>query len=197
VVEFVAATANAHKLGEMEEILAALGSFRLTPRPLSVGDIVEDGETFVDNALIKAFAICEATGKAALADDSGICVDALDGAPGVRSARYSGEGATDAENRRALLAALEGVTSRTATFVAAVAVAFPDGTAIVAEGIVPGTVATEEHGTDGFGYDPLFRPDGAGGRTFAEMTAEEKHEISHRRRALEDLVAALEHQGRC
>jgi len=197
VVEFVAATANAHKVGEMEEILAALGSFRLTPRPSSVGDIVEDGETFVDNALIKAFAICEATGKAALADDSGICVDALDGAPGVRSARYSGEGATDAENRRALLAALEGVTNRTATFVAAVAVAFPDGTAIVAEGIVSGTVATEEHGTDGFGYDPLFRPDGAGGRTFAEMTAEEKHEISHRRRALEDLVAALEHQGRC
>jgi len=197
VVEFVAATANAHKLGEMEAILAALGSFRLTPRPSSVGDIVEDGETFVDNALIKAFAICEATGKPALADDSGICVDALNGAPGVRSARYSGEDATDEENRTALLRALDGVSDRTAQFVAAVAVAFPDGTAIVAEGVVTGTVATEEHGAGGFGYDPLFLPDGAGGRTFAEMTAHEKHEISHRRRALEDLVAALEHQGRC
>lgn len=196
-MELVAATGNAHKLREMGEILADLGNFTLLPRPADVGEVVEDGDTFVDNCLLKAFAICEATGKPALADDSGIVVDALGGAPGVHSARYAGPAATDAENRATLLDALAGVEDRTARFVAVVAVAFPDGTAVVAEGTVEGTVALATDGDGGFGYDPLFIPDEGDGRSFGAMTAAEKHSMSHRSRALAELVVALRHQGRC
>ena len=196
MLTLVCATANPHKAKELEELLKALGSFTLLPRPSEVGDIVEDGETFEDNAILKAQAICLATGQAAIADDSGLCVVALGGQPGVHSARYSGEGATDASNREKLLAALSGVTDRRATFTAAIAVAFPDDVIIVAEGEVHGTITTSEAGTDGFGYDPLFIPHEGDGRSFGEMTSAEKHELSHRRRALESLVEALRHAGR-
>jgi XTP/dITP diphosphohydrolase len=121
---------------------------------------------------------------------------ALGGQPGVHSARYSGEGATDASNREKLLAALSGVADRRATFTAAIAVAFPDDVIIVAEGEVHGTITMSAAGTDGFGYDPLFIPDEGDGRSFGEMSSSEKHELSHRRRALESLVEALRHAGR-
>jgi len=196
MLTLVCATANPHKAKELEELLKALGSFTLLPRPSEVGDIVEDGETFEDNAILKAQAICLATGQAAIADDSGLSVVALGGQPGVHSARYSGEGATDASNREKLLNQLSGVTDRRATFTAAIAVAFPDDVIIVAEGEVHGTITTSEAGTDGFGYDPLFIPHEGDGRSFGEMTSAEKHELSHRRRALESLVEALRHAGR-
>ena len=196
MLTLVCATANPHKAKELEELLKALGSFTLLPRPSDVGDIVEDGETFEDNAILKAQAICLATGQAAIADDSGLSVVALGGQPGVHSARYSGEGATDATNREKLLNQLSGVTDRRATFTAAIAVAFPDDVIIVAEGEVHGTITTSEAGTDGFGYDPLFIPHEGDGRSFGEMTSAEKHELSHRRRALESLVEALRHAGR-
>jgi len=196
MLTLVCATANPHKAKELEELLKALGSFTLLPRPSEVGDIVEDGETFEDNAILKAQAICLATGQAAIADDSGLSVVALGGQPGVHSARYSGEGATDATNREKLLNQLSGVTDRRATFTAAIAVAFPDDVIIVAEGEVHGTITTSEAGTDGFGYDPLFIPHEGDGRSFGEMTSAEKHELSHRRRALESLVEALRHAGR-
>ena len=196
MLTLVCATANPHKAKELEELLKALGSFTLLPRPSEVGDIVEDGETFEDNAILKAQAICLATGQAAIADDSGLSVVALGGQPGVHSARYSGEGATDATNREKLLNQLSGVTDRRATFTAAIAVAFPDDVIIVAEGEVHGTITTSEAGTDGFGYDPLFIPHEGEGRSFGEMTSAEKHELSHRRRALESLVEALRHAGR-
>lgn len=196
MLTLVCATANPHKAQELGELLSALGSFTLLPRPSEVGEIDEDGETFVDNAIVKAQAICLATGKAAIADDSGLLVAALEGRPGVHSARYSGVGATDADNRDKLLFELQGVADRRATFTAAIAVAFPDGVIIVAEGEVHGTVTTRATGKDGFGYDPLFVPNEGDGRSFGEMTATEKHELSHRRRALESLVAALSHAGR-
>jgi len=196
MLTLVCATANPHKAKELEELLKALGSFTLLPRPSEVGDIVEDGETFEDNAILKAQAICLATGQAAIADDSGLSVVALGGQPGVHSARYSGEGATDVSNREKLLNQLSGVTDRRATFTAAIAVAFPDDVIIVAEGEVHGTITTSEAGTDGFGYDPLFIPHKGNGRSFGEMTSAEKHELSHRRRALESLVEALRHAGR-
>ncbi len=196
MLTLVCATANPHKAKELEELLRALGSFTLLPRPLEVGDIVEDGETFEDNAILKAQAICAATGKAALADDSGLSVIALHGQPGVHSARYAGEDATDADNRTKLLTAMEGIEDRRATFTAAIAVAFPDEVIIVAEGEVHGTITTSLVGSRGFGYDPLFIPDEGDGRTFGEMTSDEKHALSHRRRALESLVEALRHAGR-
>jgi len=196
VLTLVCATANPHKAKELDELLRALGSFTLLPRPLEVGDIVEDGETFEDNAILKAQAICAATGKAALADDSGLSVIALHGQPGVHSARYAGEDATDADNRTKLLTAMEGIEDRRATFTAAIAVAFPDEVIIVAEGEVHGTITTSLVGSRGFGYDPLFIPDEGDGRTFGEMTSDEKHGLSHRRRALESLVEALRHAGR-
>jgi XTP/dITP diphosphohydrolase len=196
VLTLVCATANPHKAQELGELLSVLGSFTLLPRPSEVGEIDEDGDTFVDNAIIKAQAICLATGKAAIADDSGLLVAALEGRPGVHSARYSGVGATDADNRDKLLAEMQGVADRRATFTAAIAVAFSDGVIIVAEGEVHGTITTRVTGKDGFGYDPLFVPNEGDGRSFGEMTATQKHELSHRRRALESLVAALSHAGR-
>ena len=196
MLTLVCATANPHKAQELGELLSVLGSFTLLPRPSEVGEIDEDGDTFVDNAIIKAQAICLATGKAAIADDSGLLVAALEGRPGVHSARYSGVGATDADNRDKLLAEMQGVADRRATFTAAIAVAFSDGVIIVAEGEVHGTITTRVTGKDGFGYDPLFVPNEGDGRSFGEMTATQKHELSHRRRALESLVAALSHAGR-
>ncbi|WP_420638582.1 RdgB/HAM1 family non-canonical purine NTP pyrophosphatase [Candidatus Poriferisocius sp.] len=208
-MQLVAATANPHKLAEIEVILAGAGlaeaglatRIQLLPRPGDLGDIVEDGDTLEANARLKAAAVCRHTGMAAVADDTGLEVAALGGAPGVRSARYAGEHAADAgddaANRAKLLAELEGVTDRSARFRTVAMVVFPegsgraDGAELVAEGIVTGTIAREARGHDGFGYDPLFVPDEGDGRTFAEMSLEEKNAISHRGRAFRALAAKL------
>jgi XTP/dITP diphosphohydrolase len=157
---------------------------------------VEDAEDFVGNARTKAVALHVATGEAALADDSGLEVDGLDGAPGVRSARYAGEHATDADNvsklREALASLPEGDPGRRARFRCAVVLVTDDVEELVAEGAVEGRIVDAPRGDGGFGYDPVFVPDDGDGRTFAEMTSEEKHALSHRGRALAALGAALD-----
>ena len=180
----VAATGNAHKLQEMRAIFPAWRILSEREAGFS-GEIEETGETFSENALIKARAVCKATGLPALADDSGLCVDALGGALGVRSARYSGGG--DAENRALLLKNLCGVTARGAHFCCAVALVFPDGRELTAEGATFGVILEEERGTGGFGYDSLFFSDDLQ-KSFAEASEGEKNAVSHRGRAL----AALE-----
>lgn len=192
-MRLVLATANADKV---VEIAAILGSgVELVPRPASVPDVVEDGETLEDNARLKAVAIVEATGEAAVADDTGLEVDALDGAPGVHSARFAGEDATYADNVAMMLDALADTpdpSARRARFRTVALARFPDGREVIAEGVVEGWINTEARGAAGFGYDPLFIPDDGDGRTFAEMTADDKHAVSHRGRAFRALREALE-----
>jgi XTP/dITP diphosphohydrolase len=167
------------------------GVVELVPRPPEVPDVVEDAETLEGNALLKARAICSATVEPALADDTGLEVDALDGAPGVRSARFAGEEADDEANRGHLLVQLDGVTNRRARFRTVMTVVFPDGSQLSVEGRCEGSIADRERGDRGFGYDSLFIPDDGDGRTFAEMSTTEKNDISHRGRALTALLAAL------
>ncbi len=188
----VLASANPDKAAEIAVILGA--GVELAPRPTSVPEVIEDADTLEGNARLKAVAIVEATAEAALADDTGLEVDALGGAPGVCSARYAGEGASYADNVRALLAALEGTDDRRARFRTVALCRLPDGDEIVAEGVVRGRIADAPRGDGGFGYDPVFIPDG-GDRTFAEMSAEEKHAISHRGRAFRALAAELTSRG--
>lgn len=197
-VTAVLASANPHKAAEIAAIVADVVGPRLhlLPRPADVGPVEESGTTFEENALLKAHALRDATGLAALADDSGLAVDALGGAPGVRSARYAGEDATDAANVAKLLGALAEVGAlrpeqRRARFTAVVALAWPDGRDTVVTGTVDGTIADRPRGEAGFGYDPVFVPDGADGRTFAELPADAKAALSHRGRALRALAAAL------
>lgn len=187
--ELVCATANPGKVAEIAGLLP--DGWVLLPRPQSVGEIVEDAGTLVGNARLKAGAILAVTGKAAVADDTGLEVAALGGAPGVDTAIYAGEGCTDADNRRKLLGALSGVAERDARFVTVVLVAWPDGRETIVEGVCNGRIAAAERGDRGFGFDPLFIPDDGDGRTFAEMTAEEKNMVSHRGRAFRALAAAL------
>lgn len=191
----VCASANPDKVAEIAAVLADLG-IELQARPTGVGDVVEDADTLEGNARLKAVAICDATGLAALADDTGLEVDALAGAPGVRSARFAGEHASYADNTAKLLDDLDAagareVSARTARFRTVVLVRRPDGTESIAEGIVEGRIATAPRGEAGFGYDPVFVPSEGDGRTFAEMTADEKHAISHRGRALRAMAEAL------
>ena len=185
----VCASANPDKVAEIEAILR--GVVELVPRPADVPDVVEDADTLEGNARLKAVAICEATGLAAVADDTGLEVAALDGAPGVYSARYAGEGCSYADNRAKLLHELDGVTDRRAAFRTCVVVRRPDGSEVVADGVCAGTIAVSPGGDRGFGYDAVFVPDDGDGRTFAEMTEDEKHTISHRGRAFRNLLAAL------
>lgn len=187
--ELVCATANPGKVAEIAGLLP--DGWVLLPRPQSVGEIVEDAGTLVGNARLKARAILAVTGKAAVADDTGLEVAALGGAPGVDTAIFAGEGCTDADNRRKLLDALSGVAERAARFVTVVLVAWPDGRETIVEGVCNGRIAAAERGDRGFGFDPLFIPDDGDGRTFAEMTAEEKNLLSHRGRAFRALAAAL------
>lgn len=187
--ELVCATANPGKVAEIAGLLP--DGWVLLPRPQSVGEIVEDAGTLVGNARLKARAILAVTGKAAVADDTGLEVAALGDAPGVDTAIYAGEGCTDADNRRKLLGALSGVAERAARFVTVVLVAWPDGRETIVEGVCNGRIAAAERGDRGFGFDPLFIPDDGDGRTFAEMTAEEKNMVSHRGRAFRALAAAL------
>jgi XTP/dITP diphosphohydrolase len=187
-MRLVAATANPHKISEISAILGDL--IELLPRPPEVADVEEDAPDLIGNARLKAEAISRATQAAAVADDTGLEVDALDGAPGVRSARFAGDSATDAENVAALLAALSGATDRRARFRTVAMVVGPD-LEVVAEGTCEGRIASAPRGAGGFGYDSVFVPDAGDGRTFAEMSPAEKHAISHRGRAIESLAALL------
>lgn len=189
----VLASANPKKAAEIVEILG--DHLELVPRPAEVPDVVEDADTFVGNARLKAVALVAATGLAAVADDSGLEVDALGGAPGVRSARYAGDGATDRDNVEKLLAALADrpdPADRTARFQAVVVLRRPDGTELVAGGTVEGHIADAPRGSGGFGYDPVFVPADGDGRTFGEMSQDDKHAISHRGRALRSLLGQLD-----
>ena len=197
-MRFVLATASPHKTEEIGAILgAALPGIELVPRPEDVPDVVEDGLTFQDNARLKAVALCDATGLPAIADDTGLEVDALDGAPGVHSARFAGgpDEAPDVERNLALLLErLRGVPAerRTARFVTVALVHYPDGREVVAFGDVEGRIVDDGHAVPaGFAYDRVFAPDEGDGRTFAEMTPEEKHVISHRGRAFRTLAGGL------
>ena len=188
----VLATANPDKAAELSGLLS--GRFDVVPRPGSVGEVEETEDTLEGNARLKAHAVMTATGEAAVADDTGLEVDALDGRPGVFSARFAGDKATYADNVALLLAELAGrpdPAGRRARFRTVALASFPDGYEILAEGTVEGVIATAPRGTAGFGYDPVFIPDDGDGRTFAEMSAEEKAEISHRGRAMRSLVAGI------
>ena len=184
------ATANADKA---RELAALLEGFEVAPRPTGLPDVEETADTLEGNARLKAAAVMKATGELAVADDTGLEVDALGGRPGVWAARYAGPGATYADNVAKLLAELDGVPAeqRRARFRTVAVARFPDGREIVAEGAVEGTVAEVPRGEAGFGYDPVFVPDGGDGRTFAEMTTAEKSAVSHRGRALRALAARL------
>lgn len=185
----VSATANPHKMAEIAAILDGL--VELVPRPFDVPEAVEDAGTLEGNARLKAASICAATGLPAVSDDTGLFVDALGGEPGVDTAYYAGPQATYAENRAKLLCRLDGVADRRARFRTVVMVVYPDGRELSVEGVCEGMIATGERGERGFGYDPVFMPLEGGGRTFSEMTDEEKNAVSHRGRAFTALVAAL------
>ena len=192
--KLVFATRNAGKLRELRALVAPLGiEVASVDEVAPVPEVVEDGATFEANALKKARAVVAALGGWALADDSGLEVDALDGAPGVLSARYAGVGHDDAANNAKLVAALADVPDerRTARFRCALALCRPDGTSVVTTGAVEGGIAREAHGDGGFGYDPYFLVDGTDGRTMAQLGADEKNRISHRGRAMAAMVVHL------
>jgi len=191
------ATANPDKAAEIEEIInqTAGGKVELIARPRGAAEVDETGETLEENARLKAVALVSYTGMPAVADDTGLEVEALGGSPGVRSSRYAREGASYDENVSKLLSELEaaGATSvkeRRARFRTVAIACFPDGREILAEGVVEGTIATERRGSRGFGYDPVFVPHGQD-RTFAEMEPREKHALSHRGRAFRALAVGL------
>ena len=191
----VVATANPDKAMEIVAIMSQVGDVELLARPGDIGEIEETGDTLLENARIKALALCEASGEVAIADDTGLEVDGLGGAPGVWSARYAGADATYDDNVNKMLTELGGSDDRTARFVTVAFAAFPDGTEIFASGEVVGQITTERRGEAGFGYDPIFAPDEADGRTFAQMTATDKNAISHRGRAFRALAEQLGDMG--
>jgi XTP/dITP diphosphohydrolase len=193
-MKLVVATANPDKAAEIRAVLLDAGlDVDLVPRPADVPEVAETGTTLEENARLKAVALCEATGLPAVADDTGLEVDALDGAPGVYSARYAGDDATYADNVDKLLGALEGVdeAARTARFTTVALAHWPDGREVAAIGDVEGVIATGARGDGGFGYDPLFIPEEGDGCTFAEMSSDEKHRVSHRGRAFRTLADGL------
>ena len=191
MIELVCASANPDKVAEMAEVLEDHAV--LLPRPEGMGDVAEDADTLMGNAMLKARAVCDFAGAAALADDTGLEVDALGGAPGVYSARYAGPDASYADNLARLLAEMRDVppSRRTARFRTVAAVCFPDGTSLSAEGVVEGAITAEPRGAGGFGYDPVFAPVEAGGLTFSEMGPAAKNAMSHRGRALRALLELL------
>jgi XTP/dITP diphosphohydrolase len=191
VLRVACASANPHKVAEIVDLMG--GVVDLVPRPSDLADVVEDADTLEGNARLKAVAVCVATELPALADDTGLEVDALDGAPGVITARFAGVGATDAQNRQKMLVDLSGTnaTQRTARFRTVALLRFTDGRELVAHGVCEGVIAMKEIGERGFGYDSLFIPTDGDGRTFAQMTIDEKHELSHRGRAFRALAKLL------
>ena len=192
-MKYIIATHNAHKLQEISRILEPLGIEAVTDRQLGMElpEAEETGTTFAENAYIKAQSACAFSGLPAIADDSGLVVDALDGRPGVYSARYGGEGLDDNDRNCLLLRELEQVPAgqRQARFVSAVCCVFPSGDTLTTEGVVEGEIGFAPAGENGFGYDPLFY---VGDRTTAEMSPEEKDAISHRGRALEAFAVKLQ-----
>lgn len=196
---FLLATHNQKKCAELERILSPMGVQVRTAGQIGVEltDVEETGETFRENAILKADSGCRESGLPCVADDSGLEVDALNGAPGVYSARYAGEHGNDEKNIDKLLKALRDVPqgARTARFVCTACCIFPDGTQILARGECAGSIAFARSGSGGFGYDPVFVPDEADGRSMAALSDSEKDAISHRRRALEALAKILEEKG--
>lgn len=184
----VVATKNPDKLVEVRAVLAAAVPSLELVEGLEWPDVDETGDTLEANALLKADAVLAATGIAAIADDTGLEVDALDGAPGVHTARFAGSEATYADNREALLRAISGRDDRRARFRTVIALVTPDGGRHTVEGVLEGVIARAERGSEGFGYDPIFEVDG---RTLAEIGLGEKNLISHRARALRALVDLL------
>ena len=183
-MKFILASQNRHKLVEMQSILEKHGVEVVLQSDMGLKvDVEETGSTFAENAMLKAKAVMEASGLPAIADDSGVCVDALNGAPGIYSARYGGEGLDDTQRYQLLLKNMQGATSRTAHFTSAIACIFPNGDTLEAEGICPGTIAYAPQGDGGFGYDPVFfLPELR--KTYAQITPEEKAQVSHRGKAL-------------
>ena len=193
--EIVAATKNKHKISEIEAITKAFGMSIVSREEAGVPDIEieENGETFEENSYIKAYEIMKLCGKITIADDSGLEVDYLNGAPGVYSARYAGESDDDDANNAKVLRLMEGVPleKRTARFVSVITMVYPDGKSIVARGEVEGHLLTEVVGSNGFGYDPMFVPLGYD-KSFGELDAETKNRISHRANALKVLKQKLQ-----
>ena len=191
-MKLVLASKNAHKLVEMRDILSQLGVEVVLESDVGVDvDVEETGATFEENAFLKARAVMEASGLPAIADDSGLCVDALNGAPGVYSARYGGPGLDDAGRYKLLLENMRGQLDRRCKFVSAICCCFPNGDRVEARGECAGTLAYAPKGADGFGYDPVFFVPGLK-KTFAELSPEEKNAISHRGNALKAFREKLE-----
>ena len=188
IPRLVVASKNTDKITEIEEVLEGLGFVDEIVRDLDWDDVEETGSTLHENALLKARSVVEATGLPVIADDTGLEVDALGGRPGVHTARFAGPDASYEDNVRLMLDTLDGVSDRGARFRTVVALAFPDGVEITAEGSLEGRITGERRGDRGFGYDPVFEVEG---RTLAEMSAKEKNEFSHRARALRALAESL------
>ena len=190
-MELIIASNNQHKLTEIKAILGGMFDSILSLREAGIEhETVEDGLTFMENAEKKAREIAQLSGKCALADDSGLCVDALGGAPGIYSARFSGVHGDDAANNRLLLEKLKDTADRSAHYVCAIALVRPDGSCVRAEGYMHGQIALEPKGENGFGYDPLFfLPEQ--GATAAQLSPQEKNAISHRYKALQQLLEQL------
>lgn len=194
VMKLIIASNNKHKIKEIKAILGGKFSEILSMKEAGIEhETVEDGQTFMENAYKKASEMARISGCAALADDSGICAHALGGAPGIFSARFAGENGghgDDEANNDLLLEKLAGQTDRGAHYTCAMVIAYPDGRSISAEGYMYGEILTERHGTGGFGYDPIFKPEGYT-VSVGEITDEEKNKISHRSRALSELLKKL------
>ena len=190
-MKLIIASNNVHKIYEIKKILSGKFDEIISLREAGINhETVEDGTTFMENARKKASEIAEISGECALADDSGICVDALGGAPGIYSARFSGEHGNDEENNRLLLEKIQHAPDRSAHYTCAMSLVYPDGSCVEAEGYMYGEITKDPRGDRGFGYDPLFVPAGES-RTVAEMTDEEKNAISHRANALALLLEKL------
>ena len=193
-MKLIIASNNAHKVGEIKQILGSRFEEIISLREAGIShETVEDGKTFMENSLKKAREICEISGCAALADDSGICAHALDGAPGIYSARFAGEyhgKESDEANNALLVEKLSDKADKSAHFTCAIALVYPDGREVVAEGYIYGEIIDEFRGDNGFGYDPIFLPTGYT-RTTAELSESEKNSISHRGKALRELLLKL------
>ena len=190
-MKIIVATKNIHKIKEISHVLNPLGFDVISQHDAGIDiDVEETGDTFEKNALIKARAVALVCDDYVLADDSGLCVESLDGRPGVLSARYAGEGASDADKINKLIGEFEGVSNRRAKFITAMAFITPEGKEIVTMGEVSGRIITEPIGKNGFGYDPVFYSDELE-KTFAEASEEEKNSVSHRSRALKALYDIL------
>lgn len=188
IPRLVVASKNPDKVAEIEKVLEGSGLADEIVRGLDWPDVEEAGETLEANALLKARGVVEATGLPAIADDTGLEVKALEGAPGVKTARFAGPEATYADNVAKMMRVMNGVEDRSARFRTVVALVFPDGVELVADGSVEGRIAEQSRGERGFGYDPVFEVDGV---TMAEMTLDQKNELSHRSRALRALIESV------